>query len=293
MTCLGPHVSSQKVRIAQAELREGVDGAGRSFDWRLPSEGGELRLLATSGTPLPRGRVRSSRNTLKENLPMSRTNRRDFLKTSALAGVGFFIAGRNLALGQESNSPNERINVASIGVGGKGDSDSSQAAQFANLVAICDTDQKTLARKAEHFPKAKKYQDFRRMLEEMGKQIDAVTVSIADHCHAVAAMMAMKMGKHVYSQKPLTHSVWEARMLQQAANDFKVCTQMGNQGSAEDGLRRAVEIIQDGIIGPVKEVHVWTNRPIWPQSPQITKRPPEEPVPPTLAWDVWLGPAPY
>jgi hypothetical protein len=151
-------------------------------------------------------------------------------------------------------------------------------------------DDVSAAKTFEKFPKAKRYRDFRKMLEEMDKQIDAVTISTPDHQHYVATITAMKMGKHVYTQKPLTHDVWEARMLTLAAQKYPVVTQMGNQGTAEDGLREAVEVVQSGAIGPVREVHVWTNRPIWPQG---IKRPTDTtPVPETLDWDLWLGTAP-
>jgi predicted dehydrogenase len=247
-----------------------------------------------------------------------RSNRREFLKQSALAGIGFWAAG-GIALAA-SKSPNEQINIACIGVGGKGDSDATQAAKFGNIVAICDIDDNTLQKKAEEtekkdgsrpFAKARKYNDFRKMLEEMDKDIDAVTVSTPDHTHAPAAVMAMKMKKHVYCQKPLTHSVYEARTMRETAQKMGVATQMGNQGTAENGLRRAVEIIQAGAIGPVKEVHVWTNRPIWPQGAEAilkTKaggeaalraihgkslsdiRSPE--VPSHVHWNEWLSAAP-
>ncbi|HTU88560.1 MAG TPA: Gfo/Idh/MocA family oxidoreductase [Gemmataceae bacterium] len=219
-----------------------------------------------------------------------RTNRRQFIQQSGLAGLGFWVAGGlTPAL---SRSTNEKLNIAGIGVGGKGDSDINQAGQVGNVVAICDIDDNTLGKKAERFPNAKKYNDFRKMLEEMGKSIDAVTVSTPDHTHAVAAMMAIKMGKHVYCQKPLTHTVHEARALRLAAKEHKVCTQMGNQGSASNGMREAIEILQSGAIGPITEAHVWTDRPIWPQAPKLTKRPDPKPVPRHVHWDLWLGPAP-
>jgi predicted dehydrogenase len=220
-----------------------------------------------------------------------KTNRRDFLKQTGLAGLGFWAAG-GIALA-DSKSPNEKINIACVGVGGKGSSDTDQAAQFGNIVALCDIDDNQLNAKAKRFPNAKKYNDFRKMLEEMDKQIDAVTVSTPDHTHAPASVMAMKMKKHVYCQKPLTHDVYEARMMKEIANKNKVATQMGNQGTAENGLRRAVEIIQAGGIGAVSEAHVWTNRPIWPQAPKVTARPKETPpVPEHVHWDLFLGPAP-
>ena len=206
----------------------------------------------------------------------TRTNRRDFLKGSAAAGVGFWVAGRQTWADElKSNSPNEKLNVACIGVNGKGDSDSDQAAKHAKLVAICDVDEGHLESKAKKHGDAKKFTDFRKMLDEMGKDIDCVTVSTPDHTHAVATMMAIKTGKHVYTQKPLTHDVWEARQLREAAKEHKVATQMGNQGTAGNKLREGVEAIQAGVLGQVKEVHIWTNRPIWPQSPSLKTRPPE------------------
>jgi len=185
---------------------------------------------------------------------------------------------------------NERINVACIGVGGKGDSDSSDAqACGGNIVAICDVDRTTLDRKGKQFPQAKRYQDFRKLLDEMGKEIDAVTVSTPDHTHGVAAIRAMKMGKHCFCQKPLVQTVHEARTLRQLAAEKKLATQMGNQGSAESGLRRAVEVVQAGVIGKPLELHVWSNRPVWPQG--LERPAGSDPVPETLDWDAWLGPA--
>lgn len=219
---------------------------------------------------------------------MNSITRRNFIRYSTLASVAVLTApsiihGQNL---------NEKIRVACIGVGGKGSSDTDSAKSLGGeIVALCDVDENTLNAKAQKYPEAKKYRDFRKMLEEMDKQIDAVTVSTPDHVHAVAAAMAIKMGKHVYCQKPLTHSVYEARVLRELARQKKVATQMGNQGSAGDGLRRAIEVIQAGVIGPVRELHVWSNRPIWPQG--IDRPPGEDPVPPTLDWDLWIGPAPY
>ena len=216
-----------------------------------------------------------------------RTNRRQFIQQTGLAGLGFWVAGGLTPA--FSRSPNEKLNIAGIGIDGKGSSDIDQAGNLGNVVAICDIDDRFLEKKGHQFPKAKKYHDFREMLDEMGKSIDAVTVSTPDHTHAVAAMMAIKTGKHVYCQKPLTHTVREARALREAARQYKVCTQMGNQGSAENALREAVEVVQAGVLGPVTEVHVWTNRPIWPQAPSLTKRPDPKPVPKHVHWDLWLG----
>ena len=222
-----------------------------------------------------------------------RTTRRDFLKATTLAGAGLWVSGSSaFAL---SRSTNERLKIACIGVGGKGSSDTDQAGHFGDIVALCDIDDERLSAKAEKFVYAKKYNDFRKMLEELEGEIDAVTVSTPDHTHAPAAMMAMRMGKHVYCQKPLTHSVYEARMLREAAAGYKVATQMGNQGTAHDGFRRGVEMIQSGAVGPIREVHVWTNRPLdyWKQAPDVVARPDERPpVPEHVHWDLFLGPAP-
>jgi predicted dehydrogenase len=185
------------------------------------------------------------------------------------------------------------LNIACIGVGGKGSSDTDQAGKHGNIVAICDIDDGNLAAKAEKFPRAKKYNDFRMMFDAMHQGIDAVVVSTPDHTHAVAAVQAMKLGKHVYCQKPLTHSVHEARLMRETARAHKVATQMGNQGTADPGFRRGIEMIRAGAIGAVREVHVWTNRPIWPQAPMITARPRESsPVPNGIHWYLFLGPAP-
>ncbi|HZL35297.1 MAG TPA: Gfo/Idh/MocA family oxidoreductase [Tepidisphaeraceae bacterium] len=231
--------------------------------------------------------------TVRTPLPAG-ASRRDFLKHSALvAGMGVWVATGSRTYALSEQSTNERLNVASIGVGGKGDSDSEQAGKHANMIAICDVDEKRLNKKGEHFPKAKKYTDFRKLLDEKGKEIDACTISTPDHTHAMATMMAIKMGKAVYTQKPLTHDVWEARQLRMAAREHKVATQMGNQGTHNNRFRDGIEAIRAGAIGPVTEVYVWTNRPIWPQAPQITARPTEvDPVPPTLHWDNWIGSAP-
>ncbi len=217
---------------------------------------------------------------------MNSLTRRQFLKrTSVAAGTAAFafpFVGNVLGA-------NDRINVACIGVGGKGDSDSSDAAKCGgNIVAICDVDKNTLNRKGQQFAQAKKYQDFRKMFDEMAKDIDAVTISTPDHTHGSAAIPAMQMGKHCFVQKPLTQTVYEARVMRQLAAEKKLATQMGNQGSAETGLRRAVELIQAGVIGKPLELHVWTNRPIWPQG--LDRPEGSDPVPDTLDWDCWLGP---
>jgi predicted dehydrogenase len=216
----------------------------------------------------------------------SRTTRRELLKSAAHAGIGAYVV--NPAWGQDK-SPNERVNFGCIGVGGKGDSDTADANRLGNVAAICDVDDRTLEAAAQRYPKAKKYNDYRKMLDEMGKSIDAVTVSTPDHHHAIASSLAMNMGKHCFCQKPLTHSIYEARRLGEIAQSKKLATQMGNQGTADSSMRKSAAIVRSGALGTVKEVHVWTNRPIWPQG---IERPAPAPIPPQLHWDLWLGPAP-
>ncbi len=225
-----------------------------------------------------------------------RTNRRRFLQTTAASGVGFWVAAG--ATAQPSKSPNEQVAIACIGVGGKGSSDSKDAANHAHVVAVCDVDTATRnagARRVEQIAadkgshaKVKRYTDFRKMLDELGKSIDAVTVSTPDHTHAPAALMAMRMGKHCFCQKPLTHTIYEARLMSKVARQAKVATQMGNQGTSFSPLRKAAAIIKMGTLGNVKEVHVWTNRPIWPQG---GNRPESAPCP-GVDWNLWLGSAP-
>ena len=217
----------------------------------------------------------------------SAMSRRDFLASTA-AVAAFTIVPRHVLGGPGYTPPSEKLNIAAIGAGGKGAGDIG-AVSSENIVALCDVDDKKAAATFEHYPKAKKYRDFRKMLEKE-KNIDAVIVATPDHTHAVAAMMAIKMGKHVYCEKPLTYSIYEARELAKAAREAKVATQMGNQGHSGEGNRSICEWLWDGAIGPVREVHTWTNRPIWPQGIDRPKETP--PVPKTLDWDLWLGPAP-
>jgi len=213
--------------------------------------------------------------------------RRQFLKATAATGIGFWVAG-GVRIAR-SQSPNEQIAMASVGIGGKGSSDSNDAAHRGKMVAICDVDKQRLAGAARKFQGAKVYTDYRKMFDEMGKSIDAVTVSTPDHNHAPAALIAMRMGKHCFCQKPMTHSIYEARLMGKVAREMKVATQMGNQGTAGAALRKAAALLRKGILGKVTEVHVWTNRPIWPQGGE---RPAPKDPPPHLEWDLWLGPAP-
>jgi predicted dehydrogenase len=215
--------------------------------------------------------------------------RRRFLGTAAASSLAFTVLPRRVW------GANDRFYVAGIGVGGKGAGEVRDVtAAGGTFVALCDVDADRAAKTFQSFPDAKRYTDFRLMLERE-KGIDAVTVSTPDHTHAHPSLMAMALGKHVYCQKPLTHSIHEARLLTQAAERFGVQTQMGNQAHAGEPIRRAVELVRAGVIGPVREVHAWTNRPIWPQGQaalsERTKLA-DQPKPAGLDWDLWLGPAP-
>lgn len=216
-----------------------------------------------------------------------RITRRTLLKGAAAGGAGLIILrDARLAFGYEAN---EKLNVAVIGCGGKGRSN-MDACAGENIVAVCDTNDNEVAEALKKYKNAKPYADFRRMLDDLEDSIDAVTVSTADHTHAPAAAMAMRMGKHVYCEKPLTHTVYEARVLRDLARKHKVATQMGNQGTASTGMRESVEVLRSGAIGQAYELHVWSNRPIWPQG---VERPTERAdIPSNLHWDLWLGPAP-
>lgn len=218
-------------------------------------------------------------------------HRRGFLGASA-ASLGYLFTGPAWSVARTYGAA-DRLRVAGIGVGGKGSSDIDQAGEVMDVVALCDCDEAKLAPKAKKWEKAKTFSDYRKLFDDYAKEIDAAVVSTPDHNHAPAAARAIQLGKHVYVQKPLTHTVFEARTLRELAKKHKVCTQMGNQGTAADGLRRAVEFIQGGGIGQVKEIHVWTNRPIWPQAPKVTMRPEgTHDVPKTVNWDAFIGPAP-
>ncbi|MDO4587716.1 MAG: Gfo/Idh/MocA family oxidoreductase [Planctomycetia bacterium] len=243
-------------------------------------------------------------------------SRRDFFKTSTIAGTGFLVASGNFAK-QSRASALQDVAVAGVGVGGKGSSDIKDASYYGKVVAICDVDKNTLEGQSQNFKDAKKYVDFREMFAEMGDKIDACTVSTTDHMHTVISAMAMKAGKHVYTQKPLTRTIGEARYLGNLAKSSGVCTQMGNQGSVEDGLRKLSAQFRSGVLGNIKEVHVWTNRPIWPQGPnramtlakfseEIKKNDPDiaadeiaekekqiESALSVVDWKLWLGTAPY
>ncbi|MHC4628487.1 MAG: Gfo/Idh/MocA family protein, partial [Planctomycetota bacterium] len=225
-----------------------------------------------------------------------RISRRHFMGAAA-ATAAFTVVPRHVLAGSGQTAPSEKVNIAGVGVGGRGSGD-IDALSSQNIVALCDVDWRQARGTFRRHPNARKYKDFRRMLDKEDKNIDAVMVAAPDHIHAVASVAAIKRGKHVYCEKPLTHSVYEAREVARAAREAGVATQMGNQGQASEGTRLMCEYIWAGAIGPVREVHVWTDRPLrglsdvyWPQG---VGRPEDRPSPPeTLDWDLWLGPAPY
>ncbi len=214
-------------------------------------------------------------------------SRRQFIYNTAVFGGSAILSTSALARPKSRRvSPNEKLNLAIIGVGGRGVADTREV-QSENIVALCDVNEKNLDAAAAKFPQAKKFVDFRKLYDH-SNDFDAVVVATTEHTHAFAVLPALKLGKHVYCEKPLAHSVWEARLLATEAAKAKVATQMGTQMHAQDNFRRVVELVQSGAIGPVSEVHVWVSRAwgdgVHPENP--------EPVPPWLHWDLWLGPAP-
>ena len=219
--------------------------------------------------------------------------RRRFLRSTATAAAAFTILRAGSA---RTYAANERLNLAAIGVGGQGAGDIDQL-KSQNIVALCDVDWRHAAGTFKRFPGAKQFKDYRKMFDAIHRDFDAVIVATPDHHHAPASMAAIRLGKHVYCEKPLTHSVWEAREIARAARAAKVATQMGNQGQASEETRRLQEFVLDNAVGPIREVHVWTDRPsrglfdeYWPQG--VARPTDKPPVPETLDWDVWLGPAP-
>lgn len=213
-------------------------------------------------------------------------NRRSFIRRSALGAAVFtfpFTARRNVY------GANSRLNLAAIGVGGKGEVD-IRCCATENIVALCDVDEARAAGTFAAYPSAQRFKDYRMLFESAMDSFDAVIISTPDHSHVHPALLAMNGGKHVYLQKPLSHTVYEARLLTNMARTRRVVTQMGNQGHCHPDSRRLVELIQAGVLGDIEEVHVWTDRPIWPQG--INRPTGYSPVPDTLDWDLWLGPAP-
>lgn len=234
---------------------------------------------------------------MKTTVKLSQTKltRRQFMGGAAISSAAFMVLpGAVLGL-RGATSPNEKLNIAGIGIGGQGGHDIGQM-ESENIVALCDVDKNHAAHIFKKYPKAKQFTDYRKMLDEV-KEIDGIVVGTPDHHHAFASMEGIKRKKHVYCEKPLTHSVWEARQVANAAREAKIATQMGNQGQASPETRHLCELVWSGIIGPVREAHIWTDRPsqglfneYWPQG---VPRPKETPsVPESLDWDLWIGPAP-
>ncbi len=224
---------------------------------------------------------------------MSKNNsRREFIKNSAIAAAGISIVPRHVLGGSGFIAPSDKLLVAGIGAGGKGESDIKSFADSgkAEIAFLCDVDDRRAANSRKRFPKAKYYKDYREMLEKEHKNLDAVSVSTPDHNHAIQALAAMQLGKHVYVQKPLAHDVWEARVLTDAAKKYKVVTQMGNQGASNDGPRQAREWYEAGLIGNVHTVYCWTDRPVWPQGIPWPSQAAQ--IPSELNWDLWIGTAP-
>lgn len=220
------------------------------------------------------------------------TSRRKFIRNTSIAATGFFIVPRHV-LGRGFVAPSDKLNIGSIGAGGKGQSDIANFFKSgnANIVTLCDVDDRSSKKTRDNFPKATYYRDWREMLEKENKNIDAVSVSIPDHGHAVAALSAMQLKKHVYVQKPMTHDIFEARTLTEAARHFQVVTQMGNQGSSGDGVRTMQDWYNAGLIGDAHTIRCWTNRPVWPQG--IGAPTAKEEVPKELDWNLWLGPTQF
>lgn len=218
-----------------------------------------------------------------------KSTRRDFIRKSALIATGFMIVPRHV-LGRGYTAPSDKLNLAFVGCGGKGEVHIDTLVNE-NYIAFCDVDDMRAAPSFKKFPAVPRYKDFRKMLDDHGSEIDAVVISTPDHTHAAVALAAMTMGKHVYVEKPLTHNIAEARQLLDASRKYKVVTQMGNQGASNNANAQLSEWIQAGVIGDISTVHVWTNRPVWPQgvpSPVGTEK-----IPKTMDWNLWLGPAPY
>jgi predicted dehydrogenase len=222
----------------------------------------------------------------------SNESRRKFIKNGLIASAGFMIVPRNVLGGKGFVAPSDKLNIAAIGAGGKGQSDLENFSKspYVNIVALCDVDDRRAATSRTTYPKAKYYRDFRKMLEAERKNIDACNISTPDNVHAVATIAAMQLGKHVYTQKPLAHDIYECRALAAAAKRYKVVTQMGNQGGSGDGVRKGQEIYDAGLIGDVHTVQAWTNRPVWPQGLPTPSG--DFPVPAGVDWELWLGPSP-
>lgn len=215
--------------------------------------------------------------------------RRNFIKTSAAVATSLLIVP-NTVLGSSHGhkAPSDKLNIAGIGIGGKGKADLG-GCETENIVALCDVDWKYAKGTFEKYPQAKRYWDYRKMYDELGKSIDAITIATADHTHAIITADAITMGKHVYTQKPLTHTVYESRLLTKLADKYQIASQMGNQGASGEGVNLICEWIQNGEIGEIRKVECATNRPIWPQGLMTPEK--ADPIPSTLNWDLFTGPA--
>ena len=220
-------------------------------------------------------------------------SRRNFIKTAAISAAGFMIIPRHVLGGKGFLAPSDRLIIAGVGVGGKGEGDlqSIFSGGKSDIGFLCDVDDRRAAGSVKRFPKAKYYKDYRQMLDKEHKNIDGVVISTPDHTHAMITMAAMQLGKHVYVQKPLTHNIYEARKLTEAAKRYQVVTQMGNQGASGDGVRKLQDWLDAGKIGKVEKVYCWTDRPVWPQG--IFRPAPAIAIPKELDYDLWLGCAEY
>ncbi len=223
-----------------------------------------------------------------ENKNANKFSRRSFLGTTAAAAAGITILPSHVIAGLGHQAPSDKLNIAAVGIGGMGFANLKNL-ESQNIVGLCDVDWAYAGRVFEYFPKAKKYKDWRVMYDELGKSIDGVVIATADHTHAIIAAHAITMGKHVYLQKPLTHTVYESRLLTKLAAKYKVATQMGNQGSSGEGVNLTTEWIANGEIGEVTKVEAFTDRPIWPQGLNTPEN--GDWVPETLDWDLFVGPA--
>ncbi len=226
--------------------------------------------------------------------PISPLNpRREFIKNVGFLATGIMVVPRHVLGGKGFLAPSDQLVIAGVGVGGKGSSDIANFYKSgkAAIGYLCDVDERRAANSVKKFPQAKYYKDWRELFAKESKSFDAVSVSTPDHNHAIIALSAMQLGKHVYVQKPLTHDIYEARKLTEAAKRYKVVTQMGNQGASGDGVRQLQEWYNAGVIGDVHTVYCWTDRPYWPQG--IPWSSAKADIPKELDWDLWLGTAPY